>query len=168
MYRTRRRRVQLGAPLALLVAYTAFAGARHPLNGTAYPLNETHRAEVSTVSWPQQGQAALVRENGRPAASPHEQPVPIASLAKVMTAYLTLKRYPLSGARDGFTITITAARAEAEAQDAAQNQSGMAVGAGERLTERQLLEALLIPSGNNIVRILAAQVAAAKPASLLR
>ena len=31
--------------------------------------------------------------------------------------------------------------------------------AGEQLTERQLLEALLIPSGNNIARMLAAQVA---------
>ncbi len=97
--------------------------------------------------------------NGRPAASPHEQPVPIASLAKVMTAYLTLKRYPLSGAQDGFTITVTAAQAQAEAQDAAQDQSVVAVRAGEQLTERQLLEALLIPSGNNIARMLAARVA---------
>ena len=97
--------------------------------------------------------------NGRPAASPHEQPVPIASLAKVMTAYLTLKRYPLSGAQDGFTITVTAAQAQAEAQDAAQDQSVVAVQAGEQLTERQLLEALLIPSGNNIARMLAARVA---------
>ena len=97
--------------------------------------------------------------NGRPAASPHEQPVPIASLAKVMTAYLTLERYPLSGAQDGFTITVTAAQAQAEAQDAAQDQSVVAVQAGEQLTERQLLEALLIPSGNNIARMLAAQVA---------
>ena len=91
--------------------------------------------------------------NGRPAASPDEQPVPIASLAKVMTAYLTLKRYPLSGAQDGFTITVTAAQAQAEAQDAAQGQSVVAVQAGEQLTERQLLEALLIPSGNNIAQI---------------
>ena len=97
--------------------------------------------------------------NGRPAASPHEQPVPIASLAKVMTAYLTLERYPLSGAQDGFTITVTAAQAQAEAQDAAQGQSVVAVQAGEQLTERQLLEALLIPSGNNIARMLAARVA---------
>ena len=35
----------------------------------------------------------------------------------------------------------------------------MAVQAGEQLTERQLLEALLIPSGNNIARMLAARVA---------
>jgi D-alanyl-D-alanine carboxypeptidase (penicillin-binding protein 5/6) len=126
---------------------------------TARTRNDHRRTYVSAVSWPQQGQAALVLGNGRPAASPDEQPAPIASLAKVMTAYLTLKRYPLSGAQDGFTITITAAEAQAEVQDTAENQSDVAVGAGEQLTERQLLEALLIPSGNNIARILAAQVA---------
>jgi D-alanyl-D-alanine carboxypeptidase (penicillin-binding protein 5/6) len=97
--------------------------------------------------------------NGRPAASPHEQPVPIASLAKVMTAYLALKRYPLSGAQDGFTMTVTDAQVQAEAQDAAQDQSVVAVQPGEQLTERQLLEALLIPSGNNIAQMLAAEVA---------
>jgi D-alanyl-D-alanine carboxypeptidase (penicillin-binding protein 5/6) len=97
--------------------------------------------------------------NGGLAASPYEQPAPIASLAKVMTAYLTLRRYPLSGARDGFTITITAAQAQAEARDAAEGQSVVAVRTGEELTEHQLLEALLIPSGNNIARLLAVQVA---------
>jgi D-alanyl-D-alanine carboxypeptidase (penicillin-binding protein 5/6) len=35
----------------------------------------------------------------------------------------------------------------------------VAVEAGEQLTERQLLEAMLIPSGNNIARILATRVA---------
>jgi D-alanyl-D-alanine carboxypeptidase (penicillin-binding protein 5/6) len=97
----------------------------------------------------------LVLGNGRPAASPDQRPAPIASLAKVMTAYLTLKRYPLSGAQEGFTTTITAAQAQVEAQ----GQSVVTVQAGEQLTERQLLEALLIPSGNNIAQILAAQVA---------
>ena len=118
-------------------------------------LNDKGRADVSAVSWPQQGQAALVLGDGRAVASPHEQPVPIASLAKVMTAYLTLKRYPLSGAQDGFTITVTEAQAQAESPD----QSVVAVRAGEQLTERQLLEALLIPSGNNIARMLAVLVA---------
>ncbi len=54
--------------------------------------------------------------SGRPAASPDEQPVPIASLAKVMTAYRTLERYPLSGAQDGFTITVTEARGQVESR----------------------------------------------------
>jgi D-alanyl-D-alanine carboxypeptidase (penicillin-binding protein 5/6) len=97
----------------------------------------------------------LVLGNGRPAASPHQQPVPIASLAKVMTAYLTLKRYPLRGAQGGFMITVTVAQAQVEAQ----GQSVVAVRAGEQLTERQLLEALLIPSGNNIAQMLATVVA---------
>jgi D-alanyl-D-alanine carboxypeptidase (penicillin-binding protein 5/6) len=101
----------------------------------------------------------LVLGNGGPAASPDEEPVAIASLAKVITAYLTLTRYPLSGAHDGFTITVIAAQAQAVAQERAEGQSVVAVAAGEQLTERQLLEALLIPSGNNIAQTLADQVA---------
>jgi len=77
--------------------------------------NDHHRIYVAAVRWPQQGQAALVLGNGRPAASPAEQPVPIASLADVMTAYLTLKRYPLSAAEDGFTITVSEEQTLAEA-----------------------------------------------------
>jgi D-alanyl-D-alanine carboxypeptidase (penicillin-binding protein 5/6) len=95
----------------------------------------------------------------RAGGEPDEQPVPIASVAKVMTAYLTLKRYPLNGAQDGFTVTVTAADAQAEAQDAALDQSVAPVQAGEQLTERQMLEGLLIPSGNNMAQMLAVQVA---------
>ena len=59
------------------------------------------------------------------------------------------------GAQDGFTITVT----EDQAQTEAQGQSVVAVRPGEQLTERELLEALLVPSGNNIAQMLAAQVA---------
>jgi len=162
VYRVRRRRGLLGAGLALLVLATAFAEAGQPRSGNAEPLGEpvqawagNPRVQLTPLTWPQQGQAALVLGAGRPAASPNEQPAPIASLAKVMTAYVTLERYPLSGAQDGFTITVS----EDEAQDGAEDQSVVAVRPGEQLTERQLLEALLIPSGNNIARMLAAQVA---------
>jgi D-alanyl-D-alanine carboxypeptidase (penicillin-binding protein 5/6) len=155
VYRVRRRRVLLAAVLALILAATSFAPARHLLNGTA----RLERTNLSQDGWPQRGQAALVLGNSRPAVSPHEQAAPIASLAKVMTAYLTLERYPLSGEQAGFTITVTADQAQAEAHEAAQGQSVVAVRAGEQLTERELLEALLIPSGNNVAPILAAQVA---------
>ena len=169
-YGRRRRRLLLGAVLALSLAAAAFAAVPHPLNGKDRTFNHDRtpshngtpregRAYLSVVTWPQQGQAAFVLGNGAPAASPHQQPVPIASLAKVMTAYLTLERYPLSGAQEGFTITVTPGQAQAEAQDAAEDESDVAVAAGEQLTERQLLEALLIPSGNNIARMLATWVA---------
>jgi D-alanyl-D-alanine carboxypeptidase (penicillin-binding protein 5/6) len=157
--RRRRRRLLLGATCAAVVAHTAFASAGHLLTATRRAPDHGGRIQLSALSWPQRGQAALVLGSGRLAASPHQAPAPIASLAKVMTAYLTLRRYPLSGAQDGFTITVTAAQARAVADDAALDQSVVAVQAGERLTERQLLEALLIPSGNNIARMLAARVA---------
>jgi serine-type D-Ala-D-Ala carboxypeptidase (penicillin-binding protein 5/6) len=158
VYRVRRRRALLVAGLTLL-AGTALAAPRHPLDGIAHPRGHKVRAHLSPVRWPQQGQAALVVGDGRPAASPNEQPAPIASLAKVMTAYLTLERYPLSGGQDGFTTTVSAAEAQGVAEDRADGQSVVAVAAGEQLTERELLEALLIPSGNNIARMLATEVA---------
>jgi D-alanyl-D-alanine carboxypeptidase (penicillin-binding protein 5/6) len=154
VYGRRRGGALVGAALVLLLAHAGFVAARHLLTGKGGMFNED-RAYLSSVRWPLRGQAALVLGNGRPAASPHEQPVAIASLAKVMTAYLTLKHYPLSGAQDGFTITVTEEQAQAESQ----GQSVVAVRAGEQLTERQLLEALLIPSGNNIARMLATGVA---------
>jgi D-alanyl-D-alanine carboxypeptidase (penicillin-binding protein 5/6) len=164
VYGRRCRRVLLGAVLALFLAATAFAPAHHLLNNNRpaepqEPRAQQGRTYLAPISWPQRGQGALVLGHGRPAASPHEQPVPIASLAKVMTAYLILKRYPLSDAQDGFTTTVTAAQAQAETRAAAQGQSVVAVRAGEQLTERQLLEALLIPSGNNIARMLATLLA---------
>jgi D-alanyl-D-alanine carboxypeptidase (penicillin-binding protein 5/6) len=160
VYGARRRRLLFSVVLVLLLAHTAgqlVNDAGHVRMPTARGRNDPRRTYVSAVRWPPLGQAALVVGNGRPAASPGGQPVPIASLAKVMTAYLTLEHYPLSEAQGGFTITVT----PTEARDAAEaeDQSVVALQAGEQLTERQLLEALLIPSGNNIAQILATRVA---------
>jgi D-alanyl-D-alanine carboxypeptidase (penicillin-binding protein 5/6) len=168
----RRGRALLGTAAVLLLAYIAFSGAGHLRNDNGPipndpggapnnkgPVLNKDRADPPAVKWPQSGQAAFVLGDDLPSASPYQQPAPIASLAKVMTAYLTLERYPLSGEQEGFTITVTTADAEAAAEDASRNQSIVAVRAGEQLTERQLLQALLIPSGNNIASMLAATVA---------
>ncbi len=86
--------------------------------------------------------------------------MPIASVAKVMTAYLTLREHPLAPGQEGFTITITAAEVAEEEQRAGELQSTLPVRAGERLTERQALQALLLPSANNIAALLAIHDAA--------
>jgi len=83
------------------------------------------------------------------------QPVPIASLAKIMTAYLVLSGHPLPAGGSGPAIIVTAGDASAYASDQRQGQSVVRVRAGEKLTERQALEAMLIPSGNNIASLLA-------------
>ncbi|HET9691540.1 MAG TPA: hypothetical protein VFP61_10330 [Acidimicrobiales bacterium] len=107
--------------------------------------------------WPAQGQGAFVIPGVATAASPQESPVQIASVAKVMTAYVVLKDHPFAPGQPGFSYTVTPADAADYAQREAQAQSIVPVTAGEVLTEQQLLEGLLIPSGNNYADMLAEQ-----------
>ncbi len=82
-------------------------------------------------------------------------PVPIASVAKVMTAYLTLLEHPLAAGGEGFAMTVNSADVKEEEQRVDLGQSTVAVRLGERITERQALEALLLPSANNVAAMLA-------------
>ena len=106
--------------------------------------------------WPGQAEAAVgLPGTGLLGTHGGSQPVPIASLAKIMTAYLVLSGHPLPAGESGPAITVTAADASAYVSDQRQGQSVVQVRAGEQLTERQALEAMLIPSGNNIADLLA-------------
>jgi serine-type D-Ala-D-Ala carboxypeptidase (penicillin-binding protein 5/6) len=106
--------------------------------------------------WPGQAEAAVgLPGTGLLGTHGGSQLVPIASLAKIMTAYVVLSGHPLPAGGSGPAITVTAADASAYASDQRQGQSVVRVMPGERLTERQALEAMLIPSGNNIAALLA-------------
>jgi serine-type D-Ala-D-Ala carboxypeptidase (penicillin-binding protein 5/6) len=108
------------------------------------------------IAWPREGQAAVEVEGvGSFGTSGASTPVPIASVAKVMTAYLTLLEHPLAPGRQGFAVTITPADVTEDRERVALGESTLSVRAGERLTERQALEALLLPSANNIAALLA-------------
>ena len=111
---------------------------------------------VPALAWPEEGQAAVEVEGvGNLGSVGGSTPVPIASVAKVMTAYLTLREHPLAAGQEGFSVTITAADAAEEEQREALGESTLNVRAGERLSERQLLQALMLPSANNIAALLA-------------
>ena len=106
--------------------------------------------------WPGRAEAAVGLPGvGLLGAHGGSRPVPIASLAKIMTAYAVLRGHPLPAGGPGPPITVTAADAAAYASDQRHGQSVVKVERGEKLTERQALEALLIPSGNNIASMLA-------------
>jgi D-alanyl-D-alanine carboxypeptidase (penicillin-binding protein 5/6) len=108
------------------------------------------------LAWPQEGQAAVEVEGvGSLGAFGGDTPVPIASVAKMMTAYLTLREHPLSAGQSGFVITVNAVQAAEEHVRAAEGQSVVPVRAGERLSERQALQALMLPSANNVAAMLA-------------
>jgi D-alanyl-D-alanine carboxypeptidase (penicillin-binding protein 5/6) len=72
-----------------------------------------------------------------------------------MTAYVVLKDHPLSAGATGPDIPVTAAVVADYQAGLASQQSVVQVSAGESLTELQTLEALLIPSGNDIATMLA-------------
>jgi D-alanyl-D-alanine carboxypeptidase (penicillin-binding protein 5/6) len=76
-------------------------------------------------------------------------------MAKMMTAQIILTDHPLAPGASGPSIAVDAAAVATEKAEAAQFESVVPVVAGESLTERQALQALLIPSGNNIALLLA-------------
>jgi len=108
------------------------------------------------LAWQREGQAAVaVNGLGSLVTSGDQTPVPIASVAKVMTAYLVLRYHPLEPGEEGFTIEISEADVEELHERIGLNQSVVAVEAGEVLSERQALEALMLPSANNVAALLA-------------
>ena len=109
------------------------------------------------LSWPSQGQARIdVDGYGTLGSSgPVGTAQPIASVTKTMTAYLILRDHPLSPGQQGPNITITAADVTAYNYDVSQNMSTVPVQAGEVITEYEALEALMLPSANNMADILA-------------
>jgi D-alanyl-D-alanine carboxypeptidase (penicillin-binding protein 5/6) len=111
---------------------------------------------VPSTVWPAAGQAAFV-EGGQAKiqAGPNQHAAPIASVAKVMTAYLVLRAHPLGLGDDGPTITLTDADVADTDRRRGQRESVVSIAAGEQLTERQALQALLLPSANNIAAVLA-------------
>ena len=146
-------------PILLVAAVGVFVGLSAEAAPHSDPRPRDAIASPDQLLWPSQGQAAVVAGSGPLRDSPGETPVPIASVAKVMTGFLALKAFPMAGDSDGFTYTVTWSDASATRRDAAEGESFVDVRPGETLTERQMLEALLIPSGNNIARMLATQVA---------
>jgi len=108
------------------------------------------------LPFPARGEATVgLLGVGTMGSSGGDAPIPIASLTKVMTAYLVLKDHPLAEGDEGPSIRIRPSDAAAEAVEAAGGQSVVRIQAGEQLTERQALEALLVGSANDIGTLLA-------------
>jgi len=108
------------------------------------------------LNWPPNAQGAVcVADEGVIYKTPDQSAKPTASVAKIMTAYLILKDHPLTAFEDGPIHAFTAEDERAYLRDKRDGQSVVRVVRGERLTERQMLEALLLPSANNIATVLA-------------
>ncbi|MEU0893040.1 D-alanyl-D-alanine carboxypeptidase [Streptomyces massasporeus] len=156
--RTAARRVKIWTPLVLLlVVVFAVVQSVRPLPSPTLELTAkdsyTFEGGKVDIPWPADGQAALdVQGIGTFGSSGEQKPVPIASVAKVMTAYVILRDHPLKSGQDGPKILIDQA---AEDQSDAGQESTVDVTKGDRITEREALESILIASANNVARLLA-------------
>ena len=73
----------------------------------------------------------------------------IASMTKTITALVLLDKHPIPQGSEGPTITFTSADVDILHQVWAEDGSWAPVQAGEQLTEKQALTAMLLPSANN-------------------
>jgi serine-type D-Ala-D-Ala carboxypeptidase (penicillin-binding protein 5/6) len=130
------------------------------LVGGAALLHRAPEMPEAAVTWPAEGQAAYTTsELDAIRSSGHELPVPIASVTKVMTAYVVLHERPLEPGEPGPVIRLTHQDVADTARRRANGESVVEVAAGEELTQLQALQALLLPSANNVAVVLARSIA---------
>jgi D-alanyl-D-alanine carboxypeptidase (penicillin-binding protein 5/6) len=156
--RTASRRLPGGLVACLLVVVAAIAAAvvhRSPASSSSTPAVRVLGKALPGTVWPPDGQAAVQLGRSPVRAGPNQHAAPIASVAKVMTAYVVLLDHPLRLGEDGPTLTLTDADVVDTDRRAGKDESVVPVAAGEQLTELQALQALLLPSANNVAAVLA-------------
>jgi D-alanyl-D-alanine carboxypeptidase (penicillin-binding protein 5/6) len=173
--RWRRRIVLLVALLVLVAGAGAFVAVRlrrpDPPPAVTSVLQRTVGvpAQAVTLPWPATGQGAIaIPAVGAAMASGPEQPVPVASLTKLMTAYVVLHDHPLAPNDSGPTMAVTQADVDDYNIDTVSDDSNAQVVLGEQLTERQVLGGLLVHSADNYADMIARWDAGSLPAFVVK
>ncbi|MEU8591745.1 D-alanyl-D-alanine carboxypeptidase [Streptomyces sp. NPDC048664] len=158
--RTAVRRVKIWTPLVVLLAIV-FAVVQNvrplPAPTLALTAQESYQFDGGQLKlpWPSEGQGWMDGDGiGVMDQFGQQKAVPIGSVAKTMTAYIVLKDHPLKPGEEGPKITIDPT-AEKEGGYSSAGESTVSVKAGEKLSLKQALSAVMIPSANNIARLLA-------------
>ncbi|MGI8550357.1 MAG: D-alanyl-D-alanine carboxypeptidase family protein [Dehalococcoidia bacterium] len=160
--RGRRSRHRWLFPLVVIFMLLAFMAVQElrsvpPLIATAsVPVAAVPSQPAPALPWPSGGGAALaVKGLGIVGSHGEAVPRPIASVTKIMTAFILLQDHPVTAAEPGPRVTITPQNVALYRSQAAEGQSVVRVVTGEQLSEYQLLQGLLLPSSNNFAALLA-------------
>lgn len=131
----------------------------HPSASTEVTLSSLRLSgNPEPIAWPAVGSAALIIPSLGVKRNWHDSVKPIASLTKLMTAYVVLKKLPLATTETGPCITITTEDVTTDELLKSSNQSSAAVTSGESICEVDLLEGLLVHSASNYADLLAQMV----------
>jgi serine-type D-Ala-D-Ala carboxypeptidase (penicillin-binding protein 5/6) len=107
------------------------------------------------IAWSAYGEQAVgVVGSGVWATHGDQKSLPMASIAKVMASLAVLQKYPLTLGDQGPNIPITDVDVTMYNDYISEDQSVVKVQAGEQISEYQALQALLIPSANNMATTL--------------
>ncbi|QES52397.1 D-alanyl-D-alanine carboxypeptidase [Streptomyces venezuelae] len=160
--RTTVRRVKIYAPLlVLLIVVLGIVQLVRPLPDPKLTMTAqnsfTFDGAAPQLPYPNDGQSFMAAAGlGTVGSSGEQKPVPIASVTKAMTAYIILRDHPLKKGEDGPMIPVDKL-AETEGQkDKSDNESTLnTVKEGQSISQYDAIAALMIPSANNIARLLA-------------
>lgn len=164
MLRTPRRKFRFRfaavAIVVVLLGYSGLVVAHAPALGLQPQTVQPPAAQTTTqdnLAWPTYGQAAVGAEGyGVLATHGTQKAVPTASTAKMMLALAVLKVQPLEpGQTFKPIITLTQHDVDIYNDFVAKDGSVALVQAGEQISEYQALQALLLPSANNMADSLA-------------
>ncbi|MFD5552455.1 serine hydrolase [Streptomyces sp. NPDC127068] len=159
--RTAARRVKIWTPLVLLlVVVFAVAQMIRPLPEPSLTLTAkqtfTFEGEEVSLPWPEEGHGWMdVNGVGTMAKFGEQKPVPIGSVAKAMTAYVILKEHPLKPGAAGPKIPVDAKAEQEGGLDSVGESTLNTLKEGDRITLEDAISAIMIPSANNIARLLA-------------
>ncbi|NDZ78679.1 D-alanyl-D-alanine carboxypeptidase, partial [Streptomyces sp. SID10853] len=160
--RTVVRRFKIWTPLVvLLLIIFAVVQSVRPLPDPSLTLTSAPSYSFGgskvTLPWPNEGQGKIsVAGLGAVDSFGTEKPVPIASMAKSMTAYLIMRDHPMKPGAKGASIPVDATAEKEGHYDQSANESTLnTIKKGDVLSEKDALSAIMIPSANNVARLLA-------------
>ncbi len=150
----------------LVAAYILYALLRPAPPAATILLPPVTPAQVTVnIPWPTVGKAAFGADDYGLLDSHGEQtPAPTASIAKVITAMVVLQKKPLAPGQQGPVITLTAQDVANYHAYIAKDGATVPVFEGQTISEYQALQALLLPSANNIADTLVVWAFGSMPA----
>ncbi len=111
---------------------------------------------TSSLVWPNYGQAAIAGDSDTILARHGSKtPQPTASTAKVITMLAVMNKKPFTVDTEGATLTLTADDVALYNYYIANNGSNVRVVVGEKITQYQAMQGVLLASSNNLADSLA-------------
>ncbi|MFF1415232.1 serine hydrolase [Streptomyces sp. NPDC058289] len=159
--RTAVRRFKIYAPILVLLAVVlAVVQLVRPLPTPTLKVTAntsyTFEGGAPSLPWPKEGQAYMAAAGLGPVGTFGEQkPVAIGSVAKAMTAYVILKDFPMKKGEKGQMIPVDKTAVEDGKKETEGESTVNNLKEGDKISQEDALSAIMIPSANNVARLLA-------------